>query len=108
MIFLPIYTKTRDNERCHWRQKAKRTKLEREAAFWAVKASVMPLFPVCVTITRCGPRKLDAVNLGSAMKAVIDGIADAYGVDDGDERWRWVFAQRKQSLYGVEIVIEVI
>jgi hypothetical protein len=66
----------------------------------------MPVFPVKVTITRCGPRKLDVCNLGSALKAVVDGIADAYGVDDGDERWMFVFNQKKQSLYGVEISIE--
>lgn len=108
MIFLPLHLKTKDNQRGHWSKRASSSKVERRAAWLMVKASNPPPFPVRVTIIRCGPRKLDVTNLGSACKAVVDGIADAYGVDDGDERWRWVFAQRKQSLYGVEIVLESI
>ena len=107
MIFLPLHTHTRGNSRAHWRVEAGRTRTERTAACLAVKcAKDRPPFPVRVHLTRCGPRNLDRHNLPSALKGVIDGIADAYGVDDGDERWQFVFAQRKQSLYGVEIVLE--
>jgi hypothetical protein len=105
-IFLGLHIRTKDNLRGHWSKKAKEIKVEREAAYWAVKGCKAPPFPVKVTLTRCGPRKLDVCNLGSAFKGVVDGIADAYGVDDGDERWQFVFAQRKQSLYGIEITIE--
>ena len=109
LVFIPIHTRTKDNQRGHWSKRAKVSKIEREASFWAVKGSrTRPNFPVKVTITRCGPRRLDRQNLGSALKAVIDGIADAYGVDDGDDRWQWVLQQRQQSLYGVEILIEEI
>jgi hypothetical protein len=46
--------------------------------------------------------------MGGAMKHVIDGIADAYGVDDGDDRWEFEFKQRKTKNHGVEIEIEAI
>lgn len=106
-IFLPLHTRTKDNQRGHWSKRAKATKIERDAAYWAVKSiGDRPSFPVKVTITRYGPRKLDVSNLGSAFKAIIDGIADAYGVNDGDERWLFIFRQKKHSLYGVEITLE--
>ena len=108
MLFLALHTRTKDNQRGHWSKKAKVSQVERRAAWLYVHSvrETRPLFPVKVTITRCGPRKLDVCNLGSALKAIVDGIADAYGVDDGDERWQWDLRQRKQALYGVEIVIE--
>ena len=109
MIFLPIHTKTKDNQRGHWSKKHKDAATERSTAFWAVKAlTSRPAFPVKVTITRCGPRRLDRQNLGSALKSIVDGIADAYGVDDGDERWEFVFTQKQQMLYGVDIKIEAL
>jgi hypothetical protein len=48
---------------------------------------------VVVTITRVSPRLLDDDNLRGALKAVRDGIADALGVDDRDERVRWRYRQ---------------
>lgn len=105
-ISLPIWTKTKDNQRQHWSSKARTSRQERTAAYYSVMASHPPPFPWRVTVTRCGPRKLDVCNLGSALKAIIDGVADAAGVDDGDERWEWNLRQRKQSLYGVEIEIQ--
>jgi hypothetical protein len=73
-----------------------------------VQGKDKPPFPVKVTFTRCSPRSLDKHNLPGALKHVIDGVADAYGVDDGDDRWQFVFTQRKQSMYGVEITIEAV
>ena len=71
MIFLPLHLKTKDNQRGHWSKKASVSKVERRAAWLSVHAirNTRPPFPVKVTITRCGPRKLDVCNLGSAMKA---------------------------------------
>lgn len=109
MIFLPIHTHTRGNTRRHWRHEWRETKEQRIMARLAVSACKnKPPFPVRVTLTRCGPRKLDRHNIPSALKAVVDGIADAYGVDDGDERWEFVFQQKQQSLYGVDIKLEAI
>ena len=107
-IWLPLWIKTKDNQRGHWSKRSKTSQIERRAAWLSVHAerSTRPEFPVRVTITRCGPRTLDPTNMGSACKSLIDGIADAYGVDDRDLRWQWDFRQRKQSTYGVEIQIE--
>ena len=107
MIFLPMHVTCKNNQRKHWAVKARETKAERSSTYILVKLMKnRPPFPVKVTLTRCAPRKLDKWNLGSAFKAVIDGVADAYGVDDGDDRWEFVFKQRKQKECGVEIEIE--
>jgi hypothetical protein len=61
-----------------------------------------------ITLTRIAPRKLDTDNLVSACKGVRDGIADTLGVDDGDERITWKYAQRKgkPKQYAVEVEVE--
>lgn len=59
-----------------------------------------------VLITRLGPRKLDSDNLAISAKAVRDGIAQALGVDDGDETAvHWDYAQERGA-YGVRVRIE--
>jgi len=62
-----------------------------------------------ITLTRIAPRRLDpGDNLNSSMKAVRDGIADALGIDDGDARLTWKYAQRKGNPkeYAVEVEVE--
>lgn len=39
--------------------------------------------------------KLDSDNLPGAFKHVRDGMADALGIDDGDARLAWSYAQVK-------------
>jgi len=59
-----------------------------------------------VTLTRIGPRRVDPDNLANAFKAVQDGVAMAFGIDDGDETAvRWDYAQERGS-YGVRVRIE--
>lgn len=54
------------------------------------------VWPLTVTVTRIGPRTLDTDNLAFSAKAVRDGIADAFGIDDGDERAvQWAYAQER-------------
>ena len=48
-----------------------------------------------VTLTRIGPAPLDPVNLGGALKAVQDGVADVTGVPDNHPSVRYEFAQRR-------------
>lgn len=60
-----------------------------------------------VTLTRVGPRRVDPDNLGNAFKAVQDGVAMAFGIDDGDEtavEWRYV---RAIGPYEVRCRVEV-
>lgn len=61
-----------------------------------------------ITLTRLAPRSLDTDNLQRALKAIRDGVADALGVDDGDARLRWRYAQEQARDYGVRISVELI
>lgn len=61
-----------------------------------------------VTITRIAPRRLDSDNLARSAKAIRDGVADWLGIDDGDERIDWRYAQRRGGMgeHAVEIRVE--
>lgn len=107
-VTLPLRLLSEANERGHWSKGAKRAKEQRAATLWAVRARIVPSRggwavmpdwrrfsgPLAVTLTRIAPRKLDGDNLQRACKAVRDGVADALGVDDGDERIEWRYEQR--------------
>ena len=90
------------NLREHWRVKAARVKKQRaEAGLFTVLqvgltySADLQAFGGIVTLTRFAPRKLDTDNLAGSLKACRDGIASGLGVDDGDERISWVYAQEK-------------
>jgi hypothetical protein len=98
------------NLREHWSVRSKRAKAHRFAAGIQLHAAraQLPALPVTVTLTRIAPRTLDDDNLRGAAKALRDGVADAYQVDDRDPRIVWAYDQRrgKPREYGVEIRIE--
>lgn len=49
--------------------------------------------PIEVRIQRVSPRKIkDGDNLGTALKSIRDGIAEALGFNDGDPRFRWLYS----------------
>lgn len=112
-FLLPIRTVSEANQREHWAVKAKRKKQQTNLAA-LVTCSVVSqrwLFarPARITLTRYGVRRLDADNLAGSFKGIQDGIAAALGMDDGDERLTWVYAQEKgnKSRIGVVVTIEV-
>jgi hypothetical protein len=92
--------------------RAKARKAQRQTTrLHVLSAGPLPPLPVRVTITRIAPSKgLDPHDgLGAALKAVIDGTADALGLDDDrDPRVSWVLEQRRgpRGAYGVEVRIE--
>jgi len=96
------------NAREHWRARAKRVKSERGTAALLCRALEPTQWPVTVLLTRIGPRKLDSDNVAGCLKAVRDGVADALGVDDGDESMvTWQYAQARGP-YGVRVeLVEV-
>jgi hypothetical protein len=58
-------------------------------------------------MTRYGPRTMDeGCGLNASLKPVRDGVADVFGVDDGDPRYEWVYRQEQAKHYGVRIVVE--
>jgi hypothetical protein len=92
-ITLPIHTVSEANRRDHWRVKAKRVKSQRK-----ITAALVPRFglPCVVTLVRVGVRPLDEHdNLRSALKGVVDSIADRLGVPDNDPRIEWRYGQAK-------------
>lgn len=70
-------------------------KTQANAVAKALPGRILPPLPVTVTITRIGHRTLDTDNLAISAKAVRDAIARQYGVDDGDPRYTWEYAQEK-------------
>lgn len=117
---LPVRVISEANQRGHWAGGAERARSQRFLAALAVKAylrNCRPLaLPAVITLTRLAPRKLDSDNLARAFKAVRDGIADALGIEDGDERLEWRYAQHQREKggtcpdvvngYGIRIRIE--
>lgn len=77
------------NARTHWAQRSRATKKARHEA-WALckEAGARIDGPVEVAFAYFPPdrRKRDAQNMPAMLKAFIDGIADALGVDDAEFR----------------------
>lgn len=108
-LLVPVHIVSEANSREHWRKAAKRKKEHRNAARIALGGNLEIMNPPCtITLTRIGPRKLDDDNLASGFKAFRDGIADWLGIDDGDKRLTWRYAQRKgkPKEYAAEVHIE--
>jgi len=76
------------NARLHWASKAKATKSAREAAFWLTWEAIGGRRPgwarAKLEIEFCPPdaRRRDIQNFIGSLKAPVDGIADALGVND--------------------------
>ncbi len=80
------------NSRGHWGKKQRATKIAREYAFWAVKEAKIGIaagdVPILISMT-FHPKTAnlpDADNCVASMKASLDGIAQALGMDDRDFR----------------------
>lgn len=99
------------NAREHWGKRSARADKQRGGACQRVanaklRGEVPDGPPWTVIITRIGPRKLDSDdNVNISAKHIRDGIADALGIDDGDERVKWIYAQERGP-YGVRIRVE--
>lgn len=110
IVLIPIRIESEANKRGHWAVKARRAKAARGSAFLAMRAAKVPLqLPVTITLTRIAPRALDDDNLRAGFKALRDGIADWYGLDDRSPQIRWEYGQRKgqPKEYAAEVAVEV-
>lgn len=111
VVVLPVRTVTESNAKEHWRTRHARAGNQRAITGTGMgrlrAAHGLPPFPVAVRLVRLAPgtRPMDDDNLPSAMKHVRDEIAAAYGVDDGDRRWRWSYDQERAGGYGVRVEI---
>lgn len=108
-IIVPVRTVAGLNAREHHLARSRRVKKERTTACIVVKSATrqFPL-PVVVTMTRLSAGKLDDDNIPGACKAIRDGIADAYGIDDAGPEIQWRYAQQRCSrgAFGVLVRIE--
>lgn len=102
------------NLREHWSARAKRAKKHREGAVWLTwhhvgltLAADVIAHGGTVHLTRYAPRRLDDDNLAGALKATRDGIAAALGVDDGDERVQWRYAQGRCKSGEQRVVVTI-
>lgn len=107
---IPIKTSTPGNSRVHWAVAAKAARTQRNIAmrYTGLYAPNITM-PAEVTLTRLSSGKCDRHNLPGTMKHVIDGIADAAGVDDGDDGWTFICNQEKakRGVQAVRVVIEM-
>ncbi len=93
-VIVPVATRS-PNKREHWGARARRVRAERIAVVDALRGQDAPFAaPLVVTLTRIGARRLDGDNLQGALKGVRDGVAGFLGVDDGDPRITWRYAQQ--------------
>jgi len=109
-INVPIQTVSELNARDHWAVRNKRRQAQKKAVYYAWKETMFghrtPQPPLVVRFTRFGPRLLDDDNLRGALKYARDTVADLLGIDDGDSRIRFEYAQRIDSDYSVTIEVE--
>lgn len=95
------------NERCHFRKKARFTKRYRQTIHWLAKGK-KPVMEFGVQFHPPCKRKRDVQNAISAMKAGIDGLQDAWDIDDSEFiiHWPTAFAEPVKNgrvlLYQVE------
>lgn len=98
----------------HYIVKSKRRRKQRTMSFGTTSMHLpIPckregMFPTVVTMFRQSAGTLDDDNLRVSLKAIRDGIADAFGVADNDPRIEWRYAQEKckRGEFGVRIRIE--
>lgn len=109
-VTLPLRLVSLTNQREHWASKMRRARAQRglTAASMAPPACVRASSTFVVTLARIAPCALDDDNLRAAAKSVRDGVADWLGIDDGDERIEWRYAQErgKPKEYACRIRIE--
>ena len=103
----PTHTPSVANLREHLGPRSKRAAMHRGDAKTLCLRAKPPALPVVVKLTRHGVRELDDDNLRLALKAIRDGIADAYGVADNDPRIVWEYAQAKAKRREVGVWVRI-
>jgi len=73
------------NSRAHWSRRAKAVKAARSLAYWTAHVGMddaPDMFALRITFHPPDNRARDIDNMLASCKAYLDGIADAYGVND--------------------------
>lgn len=83
--------------------------MQTRRALMMAKLAAHDVVPCTVTLRRLSSGRLDPHDaLPASLKSVVDGIADALGVDDGGPFVDWRFENKRvaRGNFGVEIEIE--
>lgn len=105
-VQVPVRIVSEANREEHWAVRRDRANAQKDAVRSALYGWRVPDGICVVTLTRIAPRKLDSDNLARAFKACRDQVAKWLGVDDGDERIQYRYAQRPPTTpgqYGIDI-----
>ena len=108
-VSIPIRTVSELNAREHHMARHRRRQREKRAVYLPVLAALRKhgvAVPCSVMLTRVAPSNgLDQDNLVSSMKATVDAIAAALGVDDRSPQVAWSYDQRrgKPRQWAVEV-----
>jgi hypothetical protein len=103
----PHHLRSAANESRHFYTRSSRAQKLRQLGFLLVSANNPPALPVDVTLTRIAKADLDDDNLAYAFKAIRDGVADAFGVNDRDPRISWSYSQERARTCSIRIAIAV-
>lgn len=108
-VSVPIRTGNGQNDREHWRKRARRVKAEKEAVGYLFAGKRAPPGPVSVLMVRVSPRSAtgwrgldEHDNLRASLKAPVDAVAIWLGRDDADKSIQWQYGQR-EGPWAVEI-----
>jgi hypothetical protein len=100
---IPVKTVNELNAHEHWRMRQRRAKEQRKVAYWhAIQKWVRAKFVqsgenAVVTLRRASPGELDSDGHVASHKHVRDGLADALGLDDRDQRVTWMYGEQIRS-----------
>lgn len=112
VVTMPFRLESRANYRGHTRSKKhiRATREQRgQTTLFLRSLAKKPELPCHIVLVRIAPRELDRhENLPMAFKAVVDGIADWFGINDRDKRLSFEYEQESFSephTYGCRIVL---
>lgn len=95
------------NSRNHWAKTAKLKKQYREACFWQAKEQgakqLAGKLNVWITFYPPDRRHRDMDNMLASIKAGLDGLSDAIGVDDS----KWTLTIEKAEEIGGYVKVEI-
>ena len=110
LFVLPIKTVNPLNRREHWSKRAKRAREHRNMAMLYTRLLAPPIWRKgekmpTILLTRLAPRRMDLHDgVPAACKPVVDGIADALGIDDQHLRIQYAYEKSKTCGVRVEVL----
>jgi hypothetical protein len=115
-VEFPMRTVSLNRRPAHWGVASRKAKRERREAYYemrvAFKGQQMTMQeimgPIRIKLTRVAPSSgLDSHdNLRGSFKNVVDGVCDFLGIDDGDPRLVFEYAQGRGDRWRVIIEVE--